>query len=97
MSIAKRRRAVERACRALEGLDAQLWQAQGVELGPLLSLIDGLGERVGGARVAVLAEAVERGETGGRAQGWLLEWAPSFRAGGSARVVQVVEATRQHR
>jgi hypothetical protein len=100
MSFARRRGAVEQACRALEGLSAQLWQCQGSELGPFMALVDRLGEQVEASRVAVLAEAVDRGETGPGTHGahaWLLEWAPSFRAGGSARVVKVVDAVRETR
>lgn len=96
-SLAKRRKALKLAGAALEGLAEQLWQAQGAELGPLMTLIDALGERVEGAKVAVLSEAVQRGEVGGRTHEWLREWAPSFRSGGSARMVRVVEATRQQR
>ncbi|GAB3440822.1 hypothetical protein GCM10027517_15900 [Phycicoccus ginsengisoli] len=47
--------------------------------------------------MAVLAEAVDRGEAAGGtagAQRWLREHAPSLRAGGSAPVVAVVEHTR---
>ncbi len=64
---------------------------QGRDLGPFITLVDRLAERASAARVAVLAEAVERGESGpGRhgAHAWLLQWAPWLRAGGSARVVK---------
>lgn len=97
MSLAKRRKALERACAALEGLDDALWAAQGVDLGPLMSLVDRVGEVAGAGRVAVLAEAVDRGEAGGGtagAQRWLREHAPSLRTGGSARVAGVVEHIR---
>jgi hypothetical protein len=100
MSLAKRRKALERACAALEGLDEELWAAQGADLGPLLSLVDRVGEVAGAGRVAVLAEAVDRGEAGGGsagAQRWLREHAPSLRSGGSARVAGVVEHIRQPR
>ncbi len=82
MSLAKRRKALKLASAALEGLAGELWQAQAAERGPLLSPVDALGERVEAARVAVLSEAVERGEVANRAHDWLLESAPSYRAGG---------------
>jgi len=97
MSLTKRREALEQACAALEGLDEALWAAHGSELGPLLSLVDRVEEVAGAGRVAVLAEAVDRGEAGGGtagAQRWLREHAPSLRAGGSARVTGVVEHIR---
>lgn len=100
MSFAKRRRVLEAACAALEGIDAELWAAHGGELGPLMALVDRLGERAGAARVAVLGEAVDRGEAGdrpGSVHAWLLQWAPSLRAGGSAQLVRVLEATREQR
>lgn len=100
MSFAKRREALELASRALEAVDQSLWQAQGGELGPFMALVDRLGEQVGGARVAVLSEAVARGETGdkpGSVHTWLLEWAPSLRSGGSAELVKVVDASREQR
>lgn len=100
MSFAKRHMALQRACAALEGLEAELWRVPSADLGPLMSLVDSLGERVGGARVAVLGEAVERGETGkgtAGAHAWLLQWAASYRSGGSAQLVRVVDATREER
>jgi Domain of unknown function (DUF222) len=98
--LGERREALERACAALDGLESDLWQATGPELGPLMALVDEVGRRVGAGRFAVLAEAVERGEVGGgvrQAHGWLLEWAPSFRAGGSAAVVKVLDHSRLER
>ena len=100
MSLGERCAALEVACEALDGLGGELWQVQGAELGPLMSLVDRLGERAGAARVAVLGEAVERGEAGPAGAGahtWLRERAPSFRAGGSAQVVRVVHAVRDER
>jgi uncharacterized protein DUF222 len=100
MSFAKRRKALQRACTALDGLDAELWQAHGADLGPLMSFIDRLGEQVDGAKVAVLREAIDRGETGKGSAGthaWLLQWAPSYRSGGSSQLIRVVDATRDER
>lgn len=100
MSFARRREALELASRALDGVDASLWQAQGGELGPFMALVDRLGVRAGAARVAVLSEAVDRGETGdkpGAVHTWLMEWAPSLRTGGSAQLVKVVDASSEQR
>jgi Domain of unknown function (DUF222) len=97
MTFEKRRKALLRACAALEGMEAELWQAQGSELGPFMSLVDQLAGRAGAGRAAVLGEAIERGEAGEGTSGahrWLREWAPSFHAGGSAQLVRVVEASR---
>jgi hypothetical protein len=100
MRLAKRRKALLRACAALKGIEAELWQAQGSELGPLMSLVDQLAQRAAAGRAGVLGEAIERGEAGegtSEAHRWLLEWAPSFHAGGSAQLVHVVEASREQR
>lgn len=100
MSFEQRRTAVEAACRALAGVEAELWSAGGGALGGFASLLDELGVRVDAARVEVLREAVDRGEAGpGRsgAHAWLLEWSPSLRAGGSARVVRVAETAHDER
>ena len=65
MALEQRREALELACAALDGLGDELWSARGTDLGPLLTLVDEVGSRVGAGRVAVLAEAVERGEASG--------------------------------
>lgn len=99
-TLAKRRKALLRACAALEGIDAELWRAQGAELGPLMSLVDQVAQRAAAGRAAVLGEAIERGEAGGGTSGahrWLREWGGSFHAGGSAQLVAVVEASREQR
>ena len=100
MSFEERRAAVELACRALIGVEGELWAAGGAELGGFASLLDQLGVRADAARVEVLAEAVDRGEAGsGRtgAHAWLLERSPSLRAGGWARVVRVAQAAHDDR
>ena len=100
MSFEERRAAVEQACRALAGVEGELWAAGGADLGEFASLLDELAARVDAARVEVLREAVDRGEAGaGRsgAHAWLLDQSPSLRAGGSARVVRVAEAAHDDR
>lgn len=97
----ERRVAIDAAVDALAGIESCLWEAQTADLGPLFRRIDDLGRRVESARVAVLAEAMRRGETTStvaRAHvGWVLEWAPSLRAGGAGRLVEVVIAIREER
>lgn len=95
MPFEERRVALERACRALADVGDELWAAVGADLGPFLTLLDQVALRTDAARVAVLREAVDRGEAGpGRsgAHTWVLDWSPSLRAGGSARVVRAAEA-----
>jgi hypothetical protein len=99
-TFGQRRTAVQDACAALTGVDEVLWAAGGAGLGELAGLLDELGRRVDAARVEVLREAVDRGEAGpGRAgaSAWLLDHSPGLRAGGSARVVRVAEATTDDR
>lgn len=97
----ERRAAIDAAVDALAGIESCLWEAQTADLGPLFRRIDDLGRRVESARVAVLAEAMGRGETTGtvaRAHvGWVLEWAPSLRGGGAGRLVEVALASREER
>src|SRR5215207_9602773 len=81
VSLAKRRKALQQASAALEGLEDQLWAAPGAQLGPLMELVDGLAARAAAARVAVLAVAVQRGEAGDGTSGahaWLRDWARSL-------------------
>ena len=96
----QRRAAVREACVALTGMDTELWAAGEADLGELMSVLDELAVRVDSAGVDLLREAVDRGEAGaGRAgaSAWLLDHSPSLRAGGSARVVRVAEASSDHR
>lgn len=100
MPFEERRVAVERACRALTGVGHELWAAGGGDLGPFMGLLDELALRADAARVAVVREAADRGETGTGRTGvhaWVLDWSPSLRAGGSARVVRVAEAALDDR
>ena len=99
-SFEEGRTAVAQACRALTGIEGDLWASGGDGLGQFMAQLDELAARVDAARVDVLREAVDRGEAGaGRsgAQAWLLEHSPSLRAGGSARVVRLAEAARDDR
>ncbi len=99
--LSERRDDVAAAVSALAGIDAVLWQGGSEQLGPLFRQLDDLGRAVEAARVAVLAEAIERGETTktmARAHtGWILEWAPSLRAGGAGQLLAVTRAATQQR
>ena len=100
MTFEQRRALVQAACDALTGIDAELWSADGAGLGEFAGLLDQLAVRADAARVDVLREATDRGETGpGRtgAHAWLLDHCPALRAGGSARVVRVAEAAADDR
>ncbi len=103
VDLASRRVAVAAAVVAVRGLASDLFAAVGSELGPLLSELDALGQACAAAQVAVVAEAVDRGEVttsgscggGPRALsgvGWVLEHAPSLRAGGARAVVSLAQA-----
>jgi hypothetical protein len=58
----ERRAALASARAALTGIGSVLWQESGVELGPVLQEIDDLGRLVEAARVAMVEEALTRGE-----------------------------------
>ncbi len=99
VTLRERRELLAGALRAFDGLDRTLWEAGGSELAELLSAVDDVVRAGEAARVSVVAEAVERGEPGSgeRAQSpvdWVLEHAPSLRAGGAAQVVRLAQAFR---
>ena len=95
------REVIDAATSSLAGIAEVLWQASSGELGPMFRELDELSRAVEAARVAVLAEAIERGETTAtlaRAHtGWVIEWAPSLRAGGAGQLLKVTLAARQER
>lgn len=100
LGLAERRSAIRAGVTALRGIRQVLWQAGGDELGHLLSEFDELGQASDAARVAVVGEAIERGETTtapgeGNVTQWLLRHAPSLRAGGAGQVVSVAAAFRK--
>jgi hypothetical protein len=71
------------------------------DLGPLLGQLDGLKRAVEAAQVLTLGEALGRGVVAQSdcptATSWVIQWAPSFRAGGAAQLVSVAHATRSAR
>lgn len=97
LGLKDRRRAITEALNGIRGLGDVLWQARGAELGPVLEEIDALGQACDAARVAVVGEAIARGETstGPRAATtaqWALHHAPSLRGGGLTQVVALAAA-----
>ena len=85
--------AVRARWRAVAG--ARWWRPDG--LAGLLGEVDALGAACDAARVAVVGEAMDRGETsGGPAAMTTVQWvrhhAPSTKAGGAAQVVAVAQA-----
>ena len=58
----ERRAALASARAALTEIGSVLWQESGAELGPVLQEIDDLGRLVEAARVAMVEEAMTRGE-----------------------------------
>ncbi|MGZ4600019.1 MAG: hypothetical protein ACXVGS_09185, partial [Oryzihumus sp.] len=95
MGFADRLAVVDAARESLVGIEQVLHQCQGPDLGPAMGLLDALACRVEAAKVAVPGEALERGEVASScatAAGWVLEWAPSYRAGGAGDLVKVAQA-----
>lgn len=92
-----RRERLAAARSALQGLAGELWRANGGDLGPLLGELDGLAAACGAAQVAVVGEAMARGETTGgpralSAAGWVRHWSPTTRSGGAGQLVAVAQA-----
>jgi hypothetical protein len=67
------------------------------ELGPFFRQLDDLSRQVEAGRVALLRQALCRGVVAESdcpsATSWVIDWAPSFRAGGAAQLVKVTQAT----
>lgn len=85
---------------ALEGLWSVLWQVQGNDLAAWVPVVDRIASLSAGARVALTAEAAQRGEINasqaGSIGGWLSAAAPSLAAaGGVGSVSAVVDQARR--
>ena len=96
-SVADRAESLAAARVALVGLVETLWQASGGELAALLTTLDEVCTLAAAGRVAVVREAVTRGEVSASQAGsltaWIAQHAPSLAvAGGCAQVATVVEA-----
>lgn len=94
-TMEQRRKAVAAARVALAGVESVVWQApSGGGLAELLGELDALGAACQAAKVAVVVEAIDRGDTGDSAAAmtitqWVREHAPSTRAGGARQLVDV--------
>ena len=97
-SITQIRAAVTAATGMLGALPESVVGVGNAELGPFFRDVDDLSRRVEAARVAILGEALSRGVVAESdcpsATAWVIDWAPSFRAGGAAQLVTVTHATR---
>src|SRR6478672_8732712 len=95
-SLAGRRELVRAVESALAGVEGVLHQCLGSDLGEAFAELDALSRRVEAARVAVLAEALERGEVASSEcaspTAWVVRWGESFRSGGAADLVRVAQA-----
>ena len=101
LSLAEHREVIAAARSSLFVLGSVLWQAPsggGPDgLSGLLGEVDALGMACDAARVAVVREAMDRGETSGGSAAmtvtqWVRHHAPSTRAGGAGTVVAVAQA-----
>lgn len=90
--------AVAVATAALVGLSESTFGLGNTELGAFFRRLDDLSRQVEAARVAVLGEALSRGVVAESscptAAAWVVQWAPSYRAGGAAQLVKVTQATQ---
>ena len=98
LDIEAGRSAVAAATASLTGLAGSMFAVGNAELGPFFRQVDDLSRQVEAARVAILAEALARGVVAGSERpsvtSWVIQWAPSYRAGGAAPLVAVAQATR---
>src|SRR4051795_773036 len=96
LTFAERLASVRAASVALVGFGAVVHQAGSAELGPLFAELDQLKTRVEAAQVAVLDQALSRGEVrasdAASSAGWVRQWGRSYRAGGAAALVRVAAA-----
>jgi hypothetical protein len=98
LGVEQRRVRVAAARAALAGIDASLWQVPGGGgLGEFLGEVDALGAVCEAARVAIVGEAMGRGECCDGAAAmtvtqWVRHHAPSTRSGGAGQLVAVAQA-----
>jgi len=93
VDVAQGRATVSAAATWLVGLRESMFAVGNAELGPFFRQVDDLSRQVEAAQVAILSEALSRGVVAGSdcptATAWVIQWAPSFRAGGAAQLVTV--------
>ncbi|PKW25711.1 HNH endonuclease signature motif containing protein [Phycicoccus duodecadis] len=95
VSLEERRSSLVAAGGALAGMADVLHQASGDELAELLTIVDDVAAQSAAARVAITAEALNRGEVaaaGTNAHTWVRDHAPSLRQGGAGQVATVAMA-----
>ena len=97
LTLAARREAIASFGAAMTGIGDVLWQGQGPDLGEVFRELDDAARLLEAARVAVLSEARDRGETtrslAGAGVGWVLQWAPGLGPGGAKLLHDVVVGT----
>jgi len=98
LRIQRVRAAVAEATAALAGLDESVTAVGNTELEVFFRQVDDLSRQVEAARVAILGQSLSRGVVAesdcASATAWVVQWAPSYRAGGAAQLVKVAQATR---
>src|SRR4051812_26586287 len=98
-SFEEDRAAVAAGVSTLRRLVGRLHRAGSAELGPLFAQLDSLKSLAEAAQVAVLDQALSRGDVrasdAASSAGWVRHWGPSYRAGGAATLVKVAEAVAQ--
>jgi hypothetical protein len=81
----------------LTGLSRAAVAVGNTELGPFFRQLDDLSRQVEAGRVALLGQALSRGVVAEShcpsATAWVIDWAPSYRAGGAGQLVKVTQAT----
>src|SRR6478735_4352728 len=98
LSLEHRRERLAAAREAMQGIDAELWAVSGGGgLGELLSQVDALGTSCEAAKVAIVGEALGRGESGDGPRAltitqWVRHHAPSTRSGGAGQIVTLAQA-----
>jgi len=78
---------IEAGRAAVSGISGSVFAVADAELGPFFGQVDDLSRQVEAARVAILAEALSRGVVAQSvcpsAVSWVIQWGPSYRAGGA--------------
>ncbi|MGV1007630.1 MAG: HNH endonuclease [Dermatophilaceae bacterium] len=99
VSLTEGRQVLAAATTVLRALIGVLWQANGADLGDVLGELDAVTALAAAGRVAVAAEALERGEVAASqyagTAAWIAGNAPSLATGGAGQVAKLVERTRR--
>lgn len=96
LDIEAGRAAVCTATASLTGISESVFAVANTELGPFFRQVDDLSRQLEATRVAILAEALTRGVVASSecptAASWVIQFAPSYRAGGAAQLLTVAHA-----